>query len=77
MLAQQHEVVLAPGINTLRLEAAMPLYGHELTEDTDPFQAGLAWAVKPQKGDFVGRDAMLKRKDDPTEPRRQLSCAGS
>src|SRR4051794_37919421 len=52
--------------DTLRLEAAMPLYGHELTEDTDPYQAGLAWAVKPQKGAFVGRDAMLKRKDDPT-----------
>src|SRR5437762_3477840 len=32
--------------DTLRLEAAMPLYGHELTEAIDPFQAGLAWAVK-------------------------------
>jgi aminomethyltransferase len=56
--------------DTLRLEAAMPLYGHELTEDTDPFQAGLSWAVKPAKGEFVGREAMLKRKDDANRPRR-------
>jgi aminomethyltransferase len=56
--------------DTLRLEAAMPLYGHELTEETDPYQAGLGWAVKPEKGDFIGRDAMLRRRDDPTLPRR-------
>jgi aminomethyltransferase len=56
--------------DTLRLEAAMPLYGHELNEETDPFQAGLAWAVKLTKGDFVGRDALLRRKDDPTLRRR-------
>ncbi len=56
--------------DTLRLEAAMPLYGHELTEETDPYQAGLAWAVKPEKGAFIGRDAMLRRRDDPNLPRR-------
>jgi aminomethyltransferase len=50
--------------DTLRLEAAMPLYGHELTEEIDPLQAGLGWAVKLTKGDFVGRDALLRRKDD-------------
>jgi aminomethyltransferase len=44
--------------DTLRLEAAMPLYGHELTEAIDPFQAGLAWAVKLDKGEFVGRGAL-------------------
>jgi aminomethyltransferase len=52
--------------DTLRLEAAMPLYGHELTEDIDPFQAGLAWAVKLDKGDFIGRDALLRRRHNPT-----------
>jgi aminomethyltransferase len=52
--------------DTLRLEAAMPLYGHELSEEIDPFQAGLAWAVKMDKGDFLGRDALLRRKQDPT-----------
>jgi aminomethyltransferase len=44
--------------DTLRLEAAMPLYGHELNETTDPLQAGLGWAVKLDKGDFIGRDAL-------------------
>jgi aminomethyltransferase len=56
--------------DTLRLEAAMPLYGHELSEDTDPLQAGLGWAVKLDKGDFVGREAILQREKDTTRPRR-------
>jgi aminomethyltransferase len=56
--------------DTLRLEAAMPLYGHELSEDIDPFQAGLSWAVKMDKGDFIGRDALLRRREDATLPRR-------
>jgi aminomethyltransferase len=56
--------------DTLRLEAAMPLYGHELNEEIDPLQAGLAWAVKVDKGDFRGRDALLRRKDDPSLRRR-------
>ena len=51
--------------DTLRLEAAMPLYGHELSEETDPLQAGLAWAVKLDKGDFIGREAILRRQADP------------
>jgi aminomethyltransferase len=50
--------------DTLRLEAAMPLYGHELDEETDPLQAGLGWAVKMDKGDFVGKDALRKRRED-------------
>jgi aminomethyltransferase len=44
--------------DTLRLEAAMPLYGHELNETIDPIQAGLAWAVKLDKGEFIGRSAL-------------------
>ena len=56
--------------DTLRFEAAMPLYGHELGEDIDPYQAGLGWAVKPDKGDFIGRDALLRLKEDATRPRR-------
>ena len=52
--------------DTLRLEAAMPLYGHELSEEIDPLQAGLAWAVKLDKGDFRGKEALLKRKQDAT-----------
>jgi aminomethyltransferase len=56
--------------DTLRLEAAMPLYGHELNEDIDPFQAGLGWAVKLDKGDFVGRPALARRAQDKTRPQR-------
>jgi aminomethyltransferase len=56
--------------DTLRLEAAMPLYGHELNEEMDPFQAGLAWAVKLDKGPFISREALLRRKDDVKLPIR-------
>jgi aminomethyltransferase len=49
--------------DTLRLEAAMPLYGHELSEDIDPFQAGVGWAVKLGKGEFIGRDALTARRE--------------
>ncbi len=43
--------------DTLRLEAGMPLYGHELTEEIDPLSAGLGFAVCLEK-DFIGRDAL-------------------
>jgi aminomethyltransferase len=56
--------------DTLRLEAAMPLYGHELAEDVDPLQAGLARSVKFDKGDFIGRDALLRRREDKSSPVR-------
>ena len=56
--------------DTLRLEAAMPLYGHELSEEIDPIQAGLSWAVKLDKGDFRGKDALVRRQADPTLRRR-------
>ncbi|MBV8808784.1 MAG: glycine cleavage system aminomethyltransferase GcvT [Acidobacteriaceae bacterium] len=44
--------------NTLRLEAKMALYGHELTASTNPFEADLGWIVKMDKGEFVGRPAL-------------------
>ena len=56
--------------DTLRLEAAMPLYGHELSEEIDPFQAGLGWAVKLDKGDFRGKDALVRRQNDASLRRR-------
>ncbi len=46
--------------NTLRLEAKMALYGHELTASTNPYEADLAWIVKMDKGEFVGRSALEK-----------------
>ena len=47
--------------NTLRLEAKMALYGHELTASITPFEADLAWIVKMDKGDFLGREALAKQ----------------
>lgn len=47
--------------DTLRLEAGMPLYGHELDEETTPLEAGLDWAVKFTK-DFIGRAALERQK---------------
>jgi aminomethyltransferase len=49
--------------NTLRLEAKMALYGHEIDDTTNALEADLSWIVKLQKGDFIGRDALLKVKE--------------
>jgi aminomethyltransferase len=49
--------------NTLRLEAAFRLYGHDMDETTTPLEAGLGWIVKLNKGDFVGREALLRQKE--------------
>ena len=49
--------------DTLRTEAAMPLYGHELSEDWDPITAGQAWVVALDK-EFIGRDVMAKVKEN-------------
>ena len=57
--------------DTLRLEAGMPLYGHEIDETTDPFEAGLGFAVKLDKpGDFIGKDRLLEVRERGT--RRNL-----
>ncbi len=56
--------------DTLRLEAGMPLYGHELSEDIDPFQAGLGYAVELDDRSFPGRDALARLKSDSSRPRR-------
>ncbi len=45
--------------DTLRLEARLSLYGHEIDETTNPFEAGLGWVVKLDHGDFLGRDALV------------------
>lgn len=51
--------------DTLRLEAAMPLYGHEITEAYDPLQAGLNWAVKATENrSFIGQDALATKPAD-------------
>ena len=44
--------------NTLRLEAKMALYGHEIDEDTTPWEAGLGWMVRMDKPEFTGKTAL-------------------
>ncbi|MCS6843890.1 MAG: glycine cleavage system aminomethyltransferase GcvT [Caldilineales bacterium] len=48
--------------DSLRFEPCLPLYGHEIHAEVDPISARLGWAVSFAKGDFVGRDALLKVK---------------
>lgn len=48
--------------DTLRLEAGLPLHGHELGKGITPLQAGLEWVVAFEKGDFLGRDALINQK---------------
>ena len=63
--------------DTLRLESGMPLYGHELNETIDPFTAGLAFGVRLDVGDFIGREALVAAKANPNRPRRVgLELAG-
>lgn len=50
--------------DTLRLEAKMPLYGHELSEDITPLEAGLGRFVKLDKPSFIGRKALLEQKEN-------------
>jgi aminomethyltransferase len=56
--------------DTLRLEAGMALYGHEIDETTTPWEAGLGWTVKLDCGPFVGREALAEQKEE--GPARKL-----
>lgn len=63
--------------DTLRLEAALPLHGHELGPGISPLQAGLGWVVSWRKPAFRGRDALLREKESgPKRVLRGLTIAG-
>lgn len=67
--------VIAAGrgaFNGLRLEKGYRMWGTDMTSEHDPYEAGLGFAVKPDKGDFVGREALERRKVE--GPRCRLSC---
>lgn len=49
--------------DSLRLEAGLPLYGHELSEDISPLEAGIGWTVHLEKEDFIGRSALADQKE--------------
>lgn len=61
--------------DTLRLEAAMPLYGHELSADITPLEAGLSFFVKMNKPDFIGKQALAGR-GEPARRRVGLRITG-
>ncbi|MCH7802795.1 MAG: glycine cleavage system aminomethyltransferase GcvT [Acidobacteria bacterium] len=59
--------IMAAGLaarNTLRLEVAYCLYGHEIDETTTPWEAGLGWIVRLGKGEFIGHDSLEKLKEE-------------
>ena len=59
--------------DTLRLEAALALWGSDIDETTNPFEAGLTWVVSFDDGEeFAGREALLKRKN--ARPVRKFTC---
>jgi aminomethyltransferase len=63
--AGKAEGIIACGLgarNTLRLEAGMCLYGHEIDDTTTPWEAGLAWICKLEKGPFLGSETLAKQK---------------
>jgi glycine cleavage system aminomethyltransferase T/glycine/D-amino acid oxidase-like deaminating enzyme len=67
--------VIAAGraaFNSLRLEKGYRSWGHDMTTEHNPYEAGLGFAVRPQKGDFVGRDALAGLGADTVT--RRLSC---
>lgn len=53
--------------DTLRLEATLMLYGNDIDETTTVLEAGLGWIVKFKKGDFLGRDVLLRQKEEGIE----------
>ena len=61
--------------DTLRMEAAMPLYGHEMDEQVTPLEAGLGFAVKMTREDFIGKKA-LEEKGEPARKRIGLKVTG-
>ncbi len=77
LLAKGADLGVAPiGLaarDTLRFEVCYCLYGHELTEDISPLEAGIGWAVKmKKKGGFVGREALAAQKEQGVP--RKLVC---
>jgi aminomethyltransferase len=53
--------------DSLRLEMGMALYGNDIDDTLTPLEANLGWLVKLKKGDFVGRDALVKQKEEGLE----------
>ena len=79
-LLQQGAVPCGLGArDVLRMEAGLPLYGHELRENWTPDESGLPWAAKAEKAAFIGREKLLERRaqfDENTFTIRALKMSG-
>lgn len=62
--------------DTLRLEASMPLYGHEMDETVTPLEADLGFAVKLDKAGFIGKEALVKNAGELSRKRVGLKVTG-
>ena len=63
--------------DSLRLEAGLPLYGHEISDEISPIEGGLGWAVKLEKEtDFIGKNVLQQQKEAPN-PRRVIHFISS
>lgn len=69
---REHELVAAgyKAIDSLRLEKGYRVWGSDVTPEETPFEAGVGFAVKLDKGEFIGREALLEA----AEPERRLAC---
>jgi aminomethyltransferase len=68
VMAAGEEFGIAPcglgALRSVRMEKKFPLYGLDLNETTSPLEASLGWTVRFDKGNFVGRDALARQRDD-------------
>ena len=66
------------GLDMVRIEAGLIFYGYEFNDQTDPFEAGIGFAValKTKEDDFVGKDALIKRKENPQKKLVGLELVG-
>lgn len=71
---REHGVIAAgrSAFNSLRLEKGYRSWGHDMTTEHDPYEAGVGFAVRPAKGDFLGRDALEGRSEETAA--RKLTC---
>lgn len=76
LMAAGHEHGIIPGgraaFNAMRLEKGYRAWGADMWSEHDPDEAGVGFAVKPNKGSFIGRDALLRRREN--IPRQRLCC---
>lgn len=71
---KDHDMIVAGGgcFDSLRLEKGYRLWGADIHTEYNPYEAGIGWAVRLNKGDFLGREALLKIKEEGIH--RKLSC---